>query len=173
MKIALIRHTRVSVPLGICYGRTEVPLAPTFDQEALVVLRNLPWAPSVVWTSPAQRCRRLAEFLARGVPIEVDDRLTELDFGAWEGRPWNELQNDGSEIWALDPWYQAPPGGETGKAFQLRVAAVQKDILTADAKKIAVITHAGVIRAWRGLRSKCPYLSLWDEPIGYGSIWPI
>jgi hypothetical protein len=34
MKVTLIRHTRVGVPQGTCYGWSDVPLAETFEQEA-------------------------------------------------------------------------------------------------------------------------------------------
>ena len=34
MEVILIRHTSVDVPPGVCYGQTDVPLKPTFEQEA-------------------------------------------------------------------------------------------------------------------------------------------
>lgn len=33
MKLYLVRHTRVDVPSGICYGQTDVPLADSFETE--------------------------------------------------------------------------------------------------------------------------------------------
>ncbi len=33
MEVILIRHTSVDVPPGVCYGQTDVPLKPTFEQE--------------------------------------------------------------------------------------------------------------------------------------------
>lgn len=36
MEIFLIRHTSVDVPPGVCYGQTDVPLKPTFEQEAAI-----------------------------------------------------------------------------------------------------------------------------------------
>ena len=41
MKITLIRHTRVAVPPGICYGQTDVEVAPTFPEEAEAVRKNI------------------------------------------------------------------------------------------------------------------------------------
>ena len=34
MEIYLIRHTSVDVPAGYAYGQTDVPLKPTFEEEA-------------------------------------------------------------------------------------------------------------------------------------------
>ena len=36
MEVILIRHTSVDVPPGVCYGQTDVPLKPTFEQEAAI-----------------------------------------------------------------------------------------------------------------------------------------
>ena len=41
MDVILIRHTSVDVPPGVCYGQTNVPLKPTFEQEAAVTQENL------------------------------------------------------------------------------------------------------------------------------------
>lgn len=41
MEIVLIRHTSVDVPPGVCYGQTDVPLKPSFEQEAAVTKENL------------------------------------------------------------------------------------------------------------------------------------
>ena len=32
MVVYLIRHTSVDVPQGVCYGQTDVPLNPTFEE---------------------------------------------------------------------------------------------------------------------------------------------
>ena len=34
MVVYLIRHTSVDIPQGVCYGQTDVPLNPTFEEEA-------------------------------------------------------------------------------------------------------------------------------------------
>ena len=41
MEVILIRHTSVDVLPGVCYGQTDVPLKPTFEQEAAVTQENL------------------------------------------------------------------------------------------------------------------------------------
>ena len=41
MKLILVRHTSVAVEKGVCYGRTDVPLADSFPDEAREVKQRL------------------------------------------------------------------------------------------------------------------------------------
>jgi alpha-ribazole phosphatase len=170
MNAALIRHTRVAGMGGRCYGRWEAPLAATFAAEAAAVRRRLPWVPLIVWTSPAERCRRLATRLAGGAPVRVDERLRELDFGVWEGRRWTEFRGPDSEAWALDPWRLRPPGGESGEEFLIRVAAVRGEWLERPLPRLAIVTHAGVVRLWRALATGTPPARMWADPVACGSV---
>ena len=61
MVVYLIRHTSVDVPQGVCYGQTDVPLNPTFEEEAAQTsarLKGLQF--DKVYMSPLTRCIRLA-----------------------------------------------------------------------------------------------------------------
>ncbi|MDR1009632.1 MAG: histidine phosphatase family protein [Opitutaceae bacterium] len=171
-RILLIRHTRLTIAPGICYGQTDIPLAPTFPAEAAVALARLPWRPSEIRTSPAARCVRLAEFLCAGAPvIQRDPRLLELNFGEWENRAWNAFRSPQSEAWARDPMNIRPPGGETGNEFHQRVGEIRSELLTriaADktgALRIAVVTHAGVIRSWQAHASGRSLMDFFSAPV--------
>jgi alpha-ribazole phosphatase len=168
MKAVLIRHTRIRAPLGVCYGRTAYPLAATFAEEARGVRAILPWAPTEVWTSPADRCRALADTLE--APVRIDPRLAELDFGQWEGRRWVDFRGPASDAWALDPWTQRPPDGETTAELWARVGRVRSELLSRDSGRIVLVTHAGVIRAWRGLVSGRSLREVWAEPVAFGGV---
>ena len=61
MVVYLIRHTSVDVPQGVCYGQTDVPLNPTFEEEAAQTsarLKGLQF--DKVYMSPLTRCVRMA-----------------------------------------------------------------------------------------------------------------
>ena len=75
MNVILIRHTRIAVPAGLCYGHTDVPLAESFLMDAAAVLAHLPWQPELVLTSPATRCRKLAEYIAGAAPVRSGPAL--------------------------------------------------------------------------------------------------
>ena len=134
--IALVRHPAVSAG-GRCYGRTDLPIADGAVAPLAALLTPLG---GVVWTSPAQRCRRVAAALGEH---RVDDRLQELDFGAWEGTPWDRVPRGALDAWAADPWSFAPPGGESGAALVGRVAAFHRALPPGDH---VVISHGGPLK---------------------------
>jgi alpha-ribazole phosphatase len=148
MILHLIRHPRPLVAAGICYGRLDIP-AENASAEAARLRRELPLE-LPVWSSPLLRCRALAAEL-HPLP-RIDDRLAELDFGAWEGRPWDTIPRAELDAWAADVGGYAPPGGESPGDLQRRALAWVAGL---DVPEAIVVTHAGVIRVllahWRNL----------------------
>src|SRR4029453_31725 len=65
-----------------------------------------------VLTSPLRRaCDTAAPVAAAcGCSVEVDDRLIEIDYGEWEGRPFADLDPDVVARWRRDGGF-VPPGG--------------------------------------------------------------
>ena len=139
-----LRHPRPAIADGICYGRMDMDVGPDAASQIATALATTPPLAQVI-ASPALRCRALAQALAQRdlVPLTLDPRLVEMDFGAWEGQAWDQIDRTQSDPWAQDPWRLAPPGGETFQAVHARVAAALDD---AD-PGTALICHAGPIRA--------------------------
>ena len=147
MGVVLVRHTRPVVPEGVCYGITDLDLAPTFDDEAAAIVAALPPAERLV-SSPLRRCRRLAERIgvARGLAPAFDDRLREFDFGAWEGVPWDAIPRAELDAWAADFFHARPHGGESVTMLSERVRSAIADYRRSGLTHLAV-THSGVIKA--------------------------
>ncbi len=148
MPLYLLRHTRVAWPQGICYGQSDVPLADTFAQELAAVQAAWPAALTDcrVRCSPLSRCVRLAEGLE--LSYQVDARLMELNFGAWEGKAWDDLPPEELNPWMEDFVSQAPPQGESYQQLAERAAAAWAGCQAeAPEQPWLWITHAGVIRA--------------------------
>lgn len=143
MALTLLRHTRPAVS-GVCYGASDVALAPGFAAEAAAVLDRLAPAARLV-TSPLGRCRRLADLLATRwqVPLAVDARWQEMDFGRWEGLSWDAVPRPELDLWAADLHDARPHGGESVAMLLDRVRAALATI----AADTLVVTHAGPIRA--------------------------
>lgn len=143
--LILMRHTTPAVAPGTCYGRTDLELANSFEAEAKAALAALP-PPRRIVTSPLQRCRRLAEAAASafGVAVEVEDALIEMDFGAWEGRPWEALPRAELDAWAADFLDARPHGGECVRQMRDRVAPVLAALAADDA--VLAVTHAGILK---------------------------
>ena len=171
MSLWLIRHPKVEIKPGICYGRLEVPLAENYRAEVAAIRAQLPNAPETVWSSPAVHCQRAA--LGFGGKVKLDARLLELDFGQWEGRRWDSFHGEESEAWARDPWSRRPPGGETGEEMEARVAEVRREILAAARGHglAVVLTHGGVIRIWRRLAEGCDRAESLEWNVPCGSMW--
>lgn len=139
MILHLIRHSEPEVAPGLCYGRLDLPAKNVAAAAERLRAELPPGLP--VWSSPLRRCRELAGLL-HAAPT-VDDRLAEMDFGAWEGRPWDAIPRAELDAWAADVAGYAPPGGESAQAVQQRILSFVA-ALTAD--EAVVVTHAGVIR---------------------------
>ncbi len=142
MRLFLIRHPRPAVDANVCYGQSDVGIA---ENAAMVAARVKPLLPDVpFYSSPLTRCRLLAEAL-HPAP-RFDDRLRELDFGAWEMQTWDEIGKDKIDAWAADPLHYADHGGESIARLRLRAAACAREIAAHHDEAVLVI-HAGVMKA--------------------------
>lgn len=146
MEIIFIRHTSVDVPSGTCYGQTDVPLKPTFEQEAAVTLEKLNvYAPfDQVYTSPLSRCTRLAAYC--GYPdAERESRILELDFGDWEMRRFDDIKDNRLQEWYDDYLNVPATNGESFFMQYKRVANFLDELKTKPYRKVVVFTHGGVL----------------------------
>ncbi len=145
MELIMIRHTSVDVPKGTCYGQTDVPLAPTFEEEASTVKAMLkPHSFDAVYCSPLSRCRRLAGYCGYGDAI-LDPRLMEMDFGEWEMQPFDEIVDPTLQRWYADFINTRVPGGESFLDQQARLRSFLDDVIASGKRKVGVFTHGGII----------------------------
>ncbi|MCB1405822.1 MAG: histidine phosphatase family protein [Rhodobacteraceae bacterium] len=147
MSLILLRHTRPEGADGLCYGRTDLALADGFDAAVARLLEDLPQVARIL-SSPLSRCRRLAEAIgaARNQPVEVDDRLIEMDFGRWENTSWDTIPRAEIDAWAQDFHHSKPHGGESVAELSARAQAAFSAAVAGPVPALAV-THSGVIKA--------------------------
>lgn len=174
LQLYLVRHTRVAIPNGTCYGQIEVPLKMPFDddfqriaQRLKAFIKNDDFR---LMSSPLSRCQELARYLTGDYTTNA--ALMELSFGDWEGRLWKDIPRAESEPWTDAIFHQAPPNGESYPVFSKRIIDFYEQTLKeVDVPHLVFITHAGVIRCLRryleGI-SKEDSLGL-DVP--YGSVY--
>ena len=113
MKVHFVRHTSVDVPRGMCYGQTDVPLRPSFAEEAAAVLARVKELQyTKVYTSPLSRCVRLATYCGHA-DAERDARLLEMNFGAWEGARLYEMDTPEVRWWFEDQLRRPALKGES------------------------------------------------------------
>ncbi|MFQ8431013.1 histidine phosphatase family protein [Amaricoccus sp. W119] len=164
MELILLRHPVPAIAPDVCYGRTDIDLRPGLEDPARLPAPVPPFARLA--TSPLSRCRLLADRLGaeRGVRPRVDPRLSEMDFGGWESRPWAEINRAELDAWAADFEHARPHGGETVAEVRNRVAAALRDAATGEGPALWV-THGGVARAVCGILGAHQG---WDTRLGFG-----
>ncbi|MCW0481566.1 alpha-ribazole phosphatase [Gaoshiqia sediminis] len=173
MKITAIRHTRVAVPPGICYGQTDVALAPTYGHELEQVKQKLNGATfDAVFCSPLTRCRQLAQDLFPGMVIQFDERLMELNFGQWEMQPWDTIsETTEAQAWFADYVSVRTPGGESFRDLISRTGAFLDELQNNNETNVVVITHGGIVRALSCLLNRTAPLDAFQQRVDYGEVF--
>ena len=143
--LVLVRHGRTAANAARkLQGHLDLPL----DEVGLAQVTEVAeWLgrPDRVISSPLVRARQTAE--AFGLPYEVDDRWIELDYGALDGVPVDEVDAEVWARWRVDPTYRVG-GGESLEAMGVRsVAAAQELMEDARHNMIVVTTHVSPIKA--------------------------
>lgn len=149
MKLWLARHATPLVQAGMCYGRQDVAADAPATAKCAQALASLLPAGTRVTHSPLQRCAQLAQALRELRPdlaCSSDPRLQEIDFGAWEGRAWQDIAPTELQSWT-DGFaeYAVGGSGESTSQVMARVASALDELR--GQSDTLWITHAGVIRA--------------------------
>jgi alpha-ribazole phosphatase len=127
--IYLIRHTTPAVARGVCYGQTDLDVTESFEEEAEAIRQCLPATIRAVYSSPLQRCTRLAKALFPHLSLQLRDHLMEIDCGQWEMRTWDELPKEEIDPWMADFVNIRIPGGESYLHLHQRVTRCWEDIV--------------------------------------------
>ncbi len=170
-ELIIIRHTTPDVENGICYGQLDLDVSSSFKNEINDINKVLDsLKPEFAYSSPLQRCAKLANVLYPNLEIKLDNRLTELNFGDWEGNFWKDIPKDHIDEWAPNFISQSPPNGESFSELIKRVELFEKDLLSLNHKKIAIVTHSGVIRAFLMKYLGIPAVSIFNLHLNYACI---
>lgn len=169
----LLRHGALELP-GRMMGHSDA--APTAEGIADCAAKAASLSIAHVISSDLSRCRLAATAIAdqHALPLAIDPRWRELDFGAWEGLASTDIAPEALGDFWRDPDTCAPPGGERWSALVERVAAAVADLAPAPT---LVVTHGGAIRAT--IHALCGFdqKQLWSFDLPYGAllsfnIWP-
>lgn len=146
MSIYVIRHTTPLIEKGTCYGQADIDVTEAFEEEAGIIRQYLPASLQHIYSSPLQRCRKLAEHLFPDHAINFEHDLKEINCGEWELQRWDDIPRDVIDPWMNDYVNVCIPGGESYIHLFDRVARCF-DAVAASGKKAAIVTHGGVIRS--------------------------
>jgi broad specificity phosphatase PhoE len=156
-RILLIRHGATDLLGRVLYGRmpgVHLNAQGTSQAKALGEALRMRYALSEVVSSPMERATETARPIAeaQGLEITIDEGFNEIDFGAWMGKPFPEL--DDLDLWKRYYQFRAttrPPGGESMMDVQSRAWSGMARILERyednSEAAVAVVTHGDVVRA--------------------------
>lgn len=148
--LLIVRHPEtVANVTGRFVGRGDSP----FTAEGLLQARRLPgkiaaFCPDEVWSSPLRRALIVARKAAARtqVPLCIDERLQELDFGEAEGMTFEEISDAGLSFNYRSATKPVAPGGESRGSIERRVAQIADELATREGR-FAIVAHGGVVRA--------------------------
>ena len=148
MKLYVVRHGQTDKNvLGVVHGQTESNLTEEGIKEAYKLQPQISQMHiDVVISSPLSRAKKTAEILIDSrLPINIDDRIIESDWGLCEGASINEV--DRIKCWNYYLNYDEN-SIEVLSDFMRRIIEFIDDIKTKyHDKNVLVVTHSAVSRA--------------------------
>ena len=173
----LVRHAQ-PVKFGdghACVSRTDIPLSDVGFEQAEELRR---WFSdknvACIFTSPLSRACETAKIVSGGsVPLVIDERLSEVSVGLWEGLSFSEIKERYPDEYAARGENIAsypPPEGESFASAAERMDGAVREILAETEGDILLVSHAGIIRAWYCKASGADINDLFSVPQPYGGI---
>lgn len=174
MNLWLARHGQTEAPPGVAIGRTDVPLSAAGRRQARELAYRLEGIPlQRIYASDLRRSRETAERVAtgRGLPVEIDADLRELDFGAWEGRRladlWTESPAEAGE-WETDLRRVPVTFGETFAELEARVNRFAAGLSRCG--DALVVAHRGSLAVIYAQLSGASLATAWGLPFELGGL---
>jgi broad specificity phosphatase PhoE len=149
--LILVRHGESTGNAeGLLLGHMDAPLT----ERGVLQARSLaPWISGAtrLISSPLERARTTAEELGTGLPVEIDDRWIEVDYGEFDGRTLGSVSPETWAEWRSDPDFR-PPGGESHSEVGARVRAACEELFgeqggARSEGSVVVVTHMSPIKA--------------------------
>ena len=145
--------------LELTHRDVDVPLSELGERQAAALGR---WTarqpadeqPTVIWTSPYVRARQTAEIAARtaglDLPVVVDERLREREFGVLDGLTRRgitaQYPEESERRRQIGKFYHRPPGGESWVDVAQRLRAVLDEIrIDARGERVLLMAHQVVV----------------------------
>ena len=158
----LIRHGEsLSNREGRVQGQANVKLSDTGRQQAAAVAA---WCKSQsfrnqsceLWSSPLCRAQETAEVIGTAIdlPVQLEDKLVELNAGVFQGHLWGDLADRFPE--AVARWRSGDvdfqiPGGESRRQLAERGRHALELLSVRPVRGMIIVAHGGVLTAALGL----------------------
>jgi broad specificity phosphatase PhoE len=152
--LILIRHGEsIANAQGLLLGRTDAELTEKGMAQATAVRALLRAPVRALRTSPLSRARDTAALLGLDIPVEVDDRWIEVDYGEYECQPLRDVPAGVWQEWRRNPDFR-PARGETLTECDARVTSACAELFAHDGAgarasdgDVVVVSHVTPIKA--------------------------
>ena len=152
--LILVRHGEsVANAQGLLLGRTDAELTDAGRAQAAAVPALLTRPVLEVRSSPLVRALDTADLLDLGLPVTVDERWVEVDYGEFECQPLGGIPAEVWQQWQRDRGFR-PAGGESLAEVDGRVEAACAELFAADGAgarradgDVVVVSHVTPIKA--------------------------
>ncbi len=132
--------------LGRWQGKADPELTALGEQQAQDAALHVGDISSV-WASNLQRAKVTASIIAKakGLEVNIDERLSERDAGEWEGMTRLEIEDGWPGFLA---GHKRPDGFEPDESVAQRgIEALSEILANGGDGRILVVSHSGVVRA--------------------------
>lgn len=133
-----------------------------------------------IFSSDALRAIETSLIIAQGhdVCVKVMSSLREINFGAWEGLTFEEIQTRYPVLlnkWLEDPFKVRIPDGETAEEVWCRVLEAWEVISagTSDKDTVVIVAHGGPLRLLACHLTGIDSSRQWEFTLGHGEIFTI
>lgn len=177
-RLYFLRHGEVEASYHKVFGGViDMNLSPLGHEQVKALAKFLRAAPpDVMYASPMRRVQQTLAPLAEETGLQpiLMDGLREVDFGAWTGLSWDDVQarhGVSAFTWLTQLEDGTIERAETVRDFRQRVEIALDQILAeAPGKNIAVICHGGVIRMLLSILFDMPFRKMSMFEIEYASV---
>ena len=157
--IYMIRHGESQAnEINAFLGHGDLDLTALGEKQAELTAEYLSSIPvDKIYSSDLKRAYRTAQVTAklRGMDIEKDERLREIDAGEWDKVPFHDILKKDTERftqWLNDIGNACPVGGESVEHLSDRILCAITDICEKNEGKVVFIfSHATPVRAMAGV----------------------
>jgi probable phosphoglycerate mutase len=152
--LILVRHGEsVANAQGLLLGRTDAELTETGRAQAAAVPTLLERPVVELRSSPLCRAVDTAELFGLGLPVIVDERWIEVDYGEFECQPLGDIPADVWQKWQGDRDFR-PVDGESLTEVDVRIATACEELFASDGSgarrrdgDVVIVSHVTPIKA--------------------------
>lgn len=167
MNVYLLRHGETACNRE---GRYQGRLDTCLCAHGAAMLHPADFSPEVVYVSPLIRARQTAELLFPSAHQIIVNDFREMDFGAFDGKNFRELEHDPAyRVWVDSGCKGRCPGGENKADFCARTCAAFENLMAHASGTVVIVAHGGTQMAImeRYAVPEKDYFS-WHAPLGGG-----